>query len=165
MRQYIDKVQALVSWFKKWTITHNPREENVEADVLANLGSSTELKGTDSSSVVNRYCEVYSTSLVWDWKNKFINYLIYDKLPEDSKVSQALRTKVAWYCLVEGQFYRRSFHGPLSWDLGPREDDYVMRKVYEGISSNYSEANSLVQKLVKDDFSWPRMEHATKSFV
>nr|XP_016511909.1 PREDICTED: uncharacterized protein LOC107829011 [Nicotiana tabacum] len=41
MQQYVMKVQALLARFREWSITHIPREENAEADALANLGSST----------------------------------------------------------------------------------------------------------------------------
>ncbi|XP_075098046.1 uncharacterized protein LOC142175361 [Nicotiana tabacum] len=52
MQQYLKKVQALPARFKEWSIIHIPREENVEVDALANLGSSTEMKGFDSDAVV-----------------------------------------------------------------------------------------------------------------
>nr|XP_016490023.1 PREDICTED: uncharacterized protein LOC107809844 [Nicotiana tabacum] len=61
----------------------------MEANALANLGSSTEMKGSDSSTVVqllhsvfdvDHYCEVNSTNLVWDWRNEFVEYLRYGKI-------------------------------------------------------------------------------------
>ncbi|XP_070057404.1 uncharacterized protein [Nicotiana tomentosiformis] len=41
MQQYLNKVQALLARFREWSIVHIPREENIKADALANLGSST----------------------------------------------------------------------------------------------------------------------------
>nr|XP_033511621.1 uncharacterized protein LOC117276387 [Nicotiana tomentosiformis] len=85
---------------------HIPREENAEADALANLGSSTEMKGSNSSKVVqlmhsaleaDSYFEVNTTNLVLDWRNNIIDYLEHGKLPEDPKASRALRTKAARY--------------------------------------------------------------------
>ncbi|XP_070046877.1 uncharacterized protein [Nicotiana tomentosiformis] len=52
MQQYVVKVQALLARFREWSITHIPREENAEADALANLGSSAKMKGMDSSTIV-----------------------------------------------------------------------------------------------------------------
>ncbi|XP_070034682.1 uncharacterized protein [Nicotiana tomentosiformis] len=49
MQQYVMKVQALLARFWEWSIMHILREENVEADALDNLGSSTDMKGSDSS--------------------------------------------------------------------------------------------------------------------
>ncbi|XP_070045066.1 uncharacterized protein [Nicotiana tomentosiformis] len=52
MQQYLSKVQVVLSRFMEWSIIHIPREENMETDTLANLGSSTKMKGTDSGAVV-----------------------------------------------------------------------------------------------------------------
>ncbi|XP_070002361.1 uncharacterized protein [Nicotiana sylvestris] len=41
MKKYLNKVQVLLSQFKEWSIIHIPREEIMEANALANLGSST----------------------------------------------------------------------------------------------------------------------------
>ncbi|XP_019230728.1 PREDICTED: uncharacterized protein LOC109211633 [Nicotiana attenuata] len=38
MQQYVKEVQALLTQFREWSIIHIPREENVEAYALANLG-------------------------------------------------------------------------------------------------------------------------------
>ncbi|XP_070020166.1 uncharacterized protein LOC142180859 [Nicotiana tabacum] len=56
MQQYMIKVQTLLTCFREWSITHIPREENVEEDTLANLGSSTKTKGSISGTVVQLAC-------------------------------------------------------------------------------------------------------------
>ncbi|XP_075083386.1 uncharacterized protein LOC142167128 [Nicotiana tabacum] len=123
MQQYVVKVQALLARFREWSITYIPREEIAEADALVNLRSSTETKGSESGSVVqlmnsvldtDGYYEVNSASLVWDWKNKIIDYLKHRKLPEDPKISRALRAKAARYSFKGGQLYKKSFQGPLA---------------------------------------------------
>ncbi|XP_075095125.1 uncharacterized protein LOC142173434 [Nicotiana tabacum] len=153
MQQYLNKVQALLARFREWSIIHIPREENVEADALANLGSSTKMKGSDSGTVVQLlhsvlgvdvYCEVNATNLVWDWRNEFIEYLRHGKLPKDSKAFRELRTKAARYCLVDGQLYRSSFQGLWARCLGASEVDYVMREFHKGVCGNHSGRDSLV---------------------
>ncbi|XP_070034513.1 uncharacterized protein [Nicotiana tomentosiformis] len=52
MQQYVVKVQALLARLWEWLITRIPREENALADILANLGSSTEMKGSDFEIIV-----------------------------------------------------------------------------------------------------------------
>ncbi|XP_075100850.1 uncharacterized protein LOC142176653 [Nicotiana tabacum] len=42
MQRYLDKIQVTLRRFKEWTLVHVPREQNSEADALANLGSSVE---------------------------------------------------------------------------------------------------------------------------
>nr|XP_033514938.1 uncharacterized protein LOC117279502 [Nicotiana tomentosiformis] len=174
MQQYVNKVQALLARFKEWLITHILREENVKANTLVNLGSSTEMKAYDSGTVVqllhsvldvDGYCEVNTTNLVWDWRNEFVEYLRHGKLPEDPEESRALRTKVAPYFLMSRKLYRRSYQGPLARCLGESEADYVIRDVLEGICGNHSGADSLVLNMVRAGYYWPRMEQDTKMFV
>ncbi|XP_070050151.1 uncharacterized protein LOC142171906 [Nicotiana tabacum] len=155
MHQYLNKVQVLLFQFREWSVIHIPKEENMEADVLANLGPSMEIKGADSGVVVafsprcGWSCEVNLKNLVWDWRNEFIEYLRHGKLPDDSKASRVLRAKTARYCLVDGQLYRRSFLGLVARRLGPAEADYVIREVPEGICGNYSGPYLLVLKLMR----------------
>ncbi|XP_075083527.1 uncharacterized protein LOC142167263 [Nicotiana tabacum] len=167
MQQYLNKVQTLLARFIEWSIIHIPREENVEADALANLGSSTEMKGSDSGTVVqllhsvldvDSYCEVNSTNLIWDWKNDFIEYLRQGKLSEDPIVSRALWTKATSDFLIDAQLCRRSFQGPLVQCLGALETDYMMNEVYKGVCGNHFGADSLVLKLVRAGYYWPLME-------
>ncbi|XP_070007830.1 uncharacterized protein [Nicotiana sylvestris] len=74
-QQYVVKVQSLLARFREYSITHVLREENAEADTLANRGSSTEMKGSNSGTVMqlmhlvldtDGYYEVNGTNLVWD---------------------------------------------------------------------------------------------------
>ncbi|XP_070050695.1 uncharacterized protein [Nicotiana tomentosiformis] len=167
MQQYVVKDQALLARFGEWSITHIPRKDNAEADALANLGSSTEIRGSESGTVVqlmnsvldtDGYYEVNSTNLVWDWRNEIIDYLEHQKLPEDPKASQVLRVKAARYSFKRGQLYRKSFQGPLARCLGASEANNLMREVHEGICGNHSGKDSLVLKLVRAGYYWPRME-------
>ncbi|XP_019234378.1 PREDICTED: uncharacterized protein LOC109214869 [Nicotiana attenuata] len=148
MKQYVVKVQALLARFSELLITHISREENVEADALANLGSSTEMKASESGT-----------------RNEIIDYLEHGKLLEDAKASWALRAKAARYSFKKGQLYRKSFQGPLARCLGVSEANYVMREVHEGIYGNHSGADSLVLKLIRPGYYWPCMEQDAKTFV
>ncbi|XP_019240769.1 PREDICTED: uncharacterized protein LOC109220751 [Nicotiana attenuata] len=174
MQKYLNKVQTLLARFKEWSIIHIPREENVELEALANLGSSTKMKGSESDTVVqllhlvldvDGYCKVNSTNYSGTRGIEFVDYLRQGKLPKDLKASRALRTKVAHYRLVDGQLYIRSYQGPLARCLGSLEVDYVMREVHEEICGNHSGADSLVLKLVRAGYYCPRPEHDAKKFI
>ncbi|XP_075095278.1 uncharacterized protein LOC142173563 [Nicotiana tabacum] len=166
IQQYVVKVQALLARFQEWSITHIPRKDNAKANALANLGSSTEIQGSESGTVVQlmksaldiNYSEVNSTSLVWEWRNEIIDNLEHGKLPLDPKASRVLRAKDARYSFKKGQLYRKSFQGPLAWCLGASEANYFMIEVHEGICRNHSGADSLVLKLVRAGYYRPRME-------
>ncbi|XP_070025731.1 uncharacterized protein [Nicotiana sylvestris] len=160
MQRYLDKLHVTLHRFKEWTLDYVPREQNSEADALANLGSSVEeddiLLGTIiqlSRSVVEEgHAEINSTSLTWDWRNKYIEYLKNGKLSSDHKESRALRTKAARFILDEdGTLCKRTFDRPFAICLGPGDTDYVLREIHEGTCGNHSGAESLIRKLLEQD--------------
>ncbi|XP_070022395.1 uncharacterized protein [Nicotiana sylvestris] len=160
--------------FKEWTLDHVPREQNSEADALANLGSSIEEEDIVPGTVVQLsrpvveegHAEINSTSLTWDWRNKYVDYLKHVKLPADPKESRTLRTKATRFSLDKnGTLYKRTFDGPLTLWLGPRDTDYVLREIYEGTYGNHSGADSLVRKVIRAGYYWDTMEKDTKEFI
>nr|XP_009793491.1 PREDICTED: uncharacterized protein LOC104240352 [Nicotiana sylvestris] len=121
--------------------------QNSEADTLANLASSVEEEDLlpeavfqlIRSLVKEGHAKINSTSLRWDWRNKYIVYLKDRKLPTDPKESRALRTRAARFSLDEnGALYRREFDGPLAVCLGLDDTDYVLREIHEGTCGNHS---------------------------
>nr|XP_009781672.1 PREDICTED: uncharacterized protein LOC104230538 [Nicotiana sylvestris] len=174
MQRYLDKLQVTLHRLKEWTLDHVPREQNSEADALANLGSSVEdndiVPGTVvqlSRSVVEEgHLEINSTSLTWDWRNKYIEYLKSGKLPSDHIESRALRTKAARFTLDEdGTLCKRTFNGPLAVCLGPGNTDYVLREVHEGTCGNHSGAESFIRKIIRAGYYWDNMEKDAKEFI
>ncbi|XP_070029364.1 uncharacterized protein [Nicotiana sylvestris] len=158
MRRYLDKIQVALRCFKDWTLVHVPREQNSKADTLARLGSSLEEEDLLPGAVVQLFksvveeghAEINSTSLTWDWRNNYIDYLKDGKLPTYQKESRALQTKAAWLSLDENEtLYRRTFNGSLAVCLGPDDTDYVLREIHEGTCGNYSGTNSLVRKVIR----------------
>ncbi|XP_070023102.1 uncharacterized protein [Nicotiana sylvestris] len=137
------------------------------------MGSSVEeddiIPGTVvqlSRSVVEEgHAEKNSTSLTWDWRNKYIEYLINGKLPLDHKESRALRTKAARFTLDEdGTSYRRTLDRPLAVCLGPGYNDYSTRNP-RSTYGNHSNAVSLIRKIIRAWYYWDNMEKDTKEFV
>ncbi|XP_070045345.1 uncharacterized protein [Nicotiana tomentosiformis] len=66
MQQYVIKVHLLAR-FREWSITHIPREDNAEADALANLGSSTKMKRSESGTVVQLINSVLDANGYYEW--------------------------------------------------------------------------------------------------
>ncbi|XP_070055630.1 uncharacterized protein [Nicotiana tomentosiformis] len=173
--RYLDKLQVTLYQLREWTLQHVPRDQNSEADALANLGSSVDSDEFSSGAVVQLmnsvieegHAEVNSTSLIWDWTNKYIDYLKTGKFSSDPEESRAMRTKVAKFSLVKRALFRRTFFGPLDRCLGPAEIEYAMREVHEGTCGNHSRVESLVRKLIRADYYyyWTEMENDVKDFV
>ncbi|XP_070007871.1 uncharacterized protein [Nicotiana sylvestris] len=140
MQRYLDKLQVTLHRFKEWTLDHVPRRQNSEADALANLGSSVEEDDIIPETVVQLsrsvveevHTEINSTSLTWDWRNTYIEYVKDGKLPSDHKELRALRTRAARFTLYEdGTLYRRTFDGPLAsgyWDNIEKDTKEFVKK-------------------------------------
>ncbi|XP_070011132.1 uncharacterized protein [Nicotiana sylvestris] len=174
MQRYLEKLQITLHQFKEWTLQHVPQEQNNEVDALANLGSSVEDDELNSGIVVQLmrsvieegHPEINSTSLTWNWRNKYIEYLKNGKLPSDPKESIALRTKTAQFTLSKnGTLFRRTFDGPVEICLGPGDTAYVLQEVHEGTCGNHSGAESLVYKVIRIGYYWTDMEKDAKEFV
>ncbi|XP_019263735.1 PREDICTED: uncharacterized protein LOC109241444 [Nicotiana attenuata] len=118
MQQYSEKAQHLVTQFQTWKIVQIPKDENVEADALANLASAAEVTNEDNAS--------------------------YGILPEDKKKAQSLRRKAARYYLDRGNLYRKMFGVPLARCLGPSQTEYVMIEIHEGHCGNHAGGRSLI---------------------
>ncbi|XP_070040255.1 uncharacterized protein [Nicotiana tomentosiformis] len=174
MQRYLDKLQVTLHRFKEWTLQHVPRDKNSEADALANLGSPVEDDEFDSGEVVQLmrsvveevHAEINSTSLTWDWRNKYVEYLMSGKLPSDLKESRAMRTKAARFIMSEDRtLFRRKFDGPLAICLGPGDTEYVVMEIHEGTYRNHSGVDLLVRKIIRASYYWINMEKNTKEFI
>ena len=82
MQQYLKKARDLIRQFQSWKIVQIPKEENVEADTLANLASAAEATNEENASVIHLFHsaldqdknEVNFNNLTWDWRNEIINF-------------------------------------------------------------------------------------------
>ncbi|XP_070050896.1 uncharacterized protein [Nicotiana tomentosiformis] len=147
-----------------------PREENTEADALANLASVAEITSAENAIVIHLFHsaldqdknEVSFNNLTWDWRNELVKY---GTVTEGKKESQSLRRKAARYYLIRGNLYRKIFGRPLARCLGPAQTEYMMKEVHEGHCGNYAEGRSLVKTLIRAGYYWPKMEEDAESFI
>ncbi|XP_075111624.1 uncharacterized protein LOC142181883 [Nicotiana tabacum] len=129
MQQYLEKAHDLVRQFQTWKVMQIPREENFEANALANLASATEVTNDENASVIHLFYSVLDqdknelnfNNLTWDWRNEIVTFLQYGILPVDKKKAQALRKKAARYCLKQDNLYHKMIGGPLARCLGPSQ--------------------------------------------
>ena len=103
MKKYLEKVLLLVKKFKETNFIQIPREENVEANVLA--------KEVSASEPINEFDDVqYVLSIDLpevqqiedreNWMTPIISYLKDGKLPEGKDEAKKLRVKATRYVLI-----------------------------------------------------------------
>ena len=112
MKKYLENVLLLVKKFKEANFIQIPREENVEADVLAKEASASEpMNEFDEVQYVPSIDlpEVQQIEDRENWMTPIISYLKDGRLPEGKDEARKLRVRVARYVLIDEVLYKRGF--------------------------------------------------------
>ena len=144
--------------FKEANFIQIPREENVEADVLAKVASTPEpINEFDDVQYVPSidFPEVQQIEDRENWMTPIISYLKDGKLPEGKDEAKKLRVKAARYVFINEVLYKRGFSQPYLRCLTPDEANYVLKEIHEGACGNHSGARSLIHKVVRAGYYWP----------
>ncbi|XP_013624524.1 PREDICTED: uncharacterized protein LOC106330631 [Brassica oleracea var. oleracea] len=167
MIRYLAVAQRLIKKFKSCKFTQIPREQNSQADTLANLGSAIETHTQMSipllvlqwpaTLVEPSNEEVSAIEEEETWMAPLVRYLEDDILPEDRNESRKIKKKAARYWLSQGKLYRRSFYGPYLRCVTPREAARILVELHEGDCGSHSSRRSLVLKAKRAGYYWPTM--------
>lgn len=175
--KYLEKVHYLQSCFRSMTIAKIPREENVQADALAKVGSATEQEITKTKRKVlvqpsPTIAGIHNSMQIAEekepepeWASDVIKYLKDGGLPNDKIQSHKIRLQLARYTMVGGVLYRRGYSHPLLKCLSTSEARYVLREIHEGICGNHSGGWMLALKAVRAGYYWPTMGKDLAEFV
>ena len=87
-----------------------------------------------------------------DWRFPYINYVLYDILPEDTKEAAAIRRKAPkfYYNAITRTLYRRSHDGILLRCLSQKEAQEVLKEAHDGMCG----AHQPGPKLAIDSKGW-----------
>ncbi|XP_013613866.1 PREDICTED: uncharacterized protein LOC106320045 [Brassica oleracea var. oleracea] len=122
MIQNLAVAQRLIKKFKSCKLTQIPREQNSQADALANLGSA--LETSSQMSIPLRVIqwpatleeplseEVSAVEEGETWMTPLVQYLEAGILPEDRNEARKIKKRATRYCFSQEKLYRRSFSGP-----------------------------------------------------
>ncbi|XP_074265133.1 uncharacterized protein LOC141587557 [Silene latifolia] len=183
MIAYLKIATERKSKFRTFKITQVPREQNVEADALATLGSTfqpAELSNIPITHVlltirgepdqkpmkedVHMQCAQGARTLVStvgpqdeDWRVPYLNWLRDGTLPEDRKEAQSFRIKASRYIMIDNILFRKSLAGPCLRCLGKEEAEMVLKDVHSGECENHAGGRSLSNKILRQGYFWPTM--------
>lgn len=115
MQQYLEKARDLIRQFQSWKIVQIPKEENVEADTLANLASAAEATNEENASVIHLFHsaldqdknEVNFNNLTWDWRNEIINFCSTEFYPKIRKRLRHFDEKLSAIVWIEAIYIER----------------------------------------------------------
>ena len=112
MKKYLEKVLLLVKKFKEANFVEIPKEENVEADVLAKEASATEPMDEFDEVQYVPSIDLPKVQQIEDrenWMTPIVSYLKDGKLPEGKDEARKLRVRAARYVLMDEVLYKRGF--------------------------------------------------------
>ncbi|GJX72513.1 reverse transcriptase domain-containing protein [Tanacetum coccineum] len=148
---YLEKVKALASSFKAFTIKQIPRSENKKADALSKIASTSfahlskqvlveELKEKSISEVEVLVVVEEERDT---WMTPIFKYLAEETLPTDIKKARAIRRKY----------------------VGPLQANYVLREIHEGSCSMHVGTRSVVAKALRTGYYWPTMHKDARTLI
>ena len=85
-------------------------------------------------------------------------------LPDSKKAARKLKVRATQFVLIKDVLYKQGFSRPYLRCLGPKEANYVIREVHEGICGNHSESWSLVHKLIQVGYYWLTMQKDAQAY-
>lgn len=62
------------------------------------------------------------------------------------------KLSITKYCIVNDQLYRRSYSSLLLLCVGPRDVDYALWEVHEGIRGEHIRAKTLAHKILRQGY-------------
>ena len=104
MKKYLKKLVRLVKKFKKADFIQIPREENMEADILAKEASASETM--DELDAVQYMPSIDLQEMLQiegdeNWMTPIVSYLKDGRLPEEKSEARKLKVKSARYVLMD----------------------------------------------------------------
>uniref|UniRef100_A0A803N314 RNase H type-1 domain-containing protein n=1 Tax=Chenopodium quinoa TaxID=63459 RepID=A0A803N314_CHEQI len=120
MTAYLNVAKEKAKYFNPFTISQIPRDQNAQADALANLASALNKTTFTNIPLVHLQKPSVSTKEILpvddvndddDWTKPIVDYLTKDILPNDKEDSRKLKYKASRYHIVDGVLFHKSTSG------------------------------------------------------
>ena len=154
---YYNKAQSLRQKFGVCHITHIRRGENIRANALVGLAASMTIQEGENMQItvcqrrilppLNTHQAVVECHrvvggrisilkpLLGDWRDPFIDYIMFGILPEDPKERVSIQRRAPNFHLdiPSKMLYRKSFNGVLLRCLSQQEAEETLKEVHAGL--------------------------------
>ncbi|XP_057248169.1 uncharacterized protein LOC130590168 [Beta vulgaris subsp. vulgaris] len=100
-----------------------------------------------------------------EWYEGILAYKLKGELPEDKMTAQKLRRDSVWYCIFQGQLYKKGFSLPLLRCVTANEATKIIEEIHEGICGNHIGGKALALKALRAGFYWPTMLTDAQTYV
>ena len=186
---YYNKAQSLRQNFDICHITHIRRGENIRADALAGLAASMATQEGENMQItvcqrrilppLNTHQAVAECHRVvggrisilkppiGDWRDPFIDYIMFGILPEDPKERVSIQRRAPNFHLdiPSKMLYRKSFNGVLLRCLSQQEAEETLKEVHAGLCGAHQAGPKLYDQIKRLGYYWPTMVADTMQFA
>jgi len=170
--------------FRNFYIDHVPRKQNAHANALTSLAASLALLARVAEKILvysqDLYCPRFSFEdhqkltrdlqvkealesstgpELSDWQFPYIDYALYDILPDNPKEAAIIRRKAPkfYYNVIKRTLHRRSHDGILLRCLSHKEAQEILQKAHDGLCGAHQPGPKLGDRLRKLGYYWPNM--------
>ena len=78
------------------------------------------------------------------WMDPIVIYIKDGNLSSDPAEARKVQIRSSRFTILNEELYKRGFSQPYLKCLGPRDAEYVLREIHEGVCGNHSGPRSLI---------------------
>ncbi|KAI3696981.1 hypothetical protein L6452_29656 [Arctium lappa] len=175
MIAYYKIVKEEAKKFGHFVIEQIPRDQNTQADALANLGSALSRTTFDNIPIVHlatpsiKEDDNISVAPIEEensWSDDIRNFLEHNQLPDDKMEARKIRFKASRYVMIRGQLYRRSSTGLNLRCITSKEQVHkILQDMHDGECGNHSGSRSLANRISRQGYYWPTIRQDATRYV
>uniref|UniRef100_A0A1U7XC80 Uncharacterized protein LOC104232965 n=1 Tax=Nicotiana sylvestris TaxID=4096 RepID=A0A1U7XC80_NICSY len=150
LQKYQAEIHKLLSEFDECRLDHIPRVQNIEADSLPKLATTTKNIAKEDMVTV-----LHSS----------IDQLEEGVLPQYKKEAKKLRMQATRYIITNHDLYKRTFGGILAKCLGLNQTRPVLEEVHGGHCGAHTGNQALVRCLIRVGYYWSTMKKKATDYV
>ena len=94
-----------------------------------------------------------------------VRYVNTGELPNESDKAHKTHIQSTRLSLVNGQLFKRSLDGPYLKCLTPKQSQYVLAELHEGICGNHPGGRTLAHRAHSQGYYWPNMKFDAADYV
>ncbi|KAJ9544420.1 hypothetical protein OSB04_024127 [Centaurea solstitialis] len=157
MMNYLKAVKDRIARFEYFLIEQIPRDLNMQADALANLGSAFHDPSMENIPILHLTTptieakeEVQMNEEVYNWSIDIWNYLKHDRLPEDKMEARKTRstTGLLLRCVTNKM-----------------QIDRILQEMHDGECGNRAGGRSLANRISRQGYYWPTLREDAIRYV
>ena len=171
MQKYLKFTNQLVSNFNRAKFVQIPRNQNAEADKMAQSALAD-----DQANVTDWRLEEQNSPNIEEfqtlpmharagWASPILSYLKDGRLPLDLEDARKIQRRAARFTMLNGELYKRGFSQPYLRCVEQEEAKYVLEEVHRVICGDHMGVKSLVRKNIRTSYFWPSLQQDTIDFI